>query len=515
MHALIRLFTAPSVFVCTLFCLTIIPSSQAQLSKEDCEYMLKDAQLNYDMGLLDDVLTSDLINCLESSERNLLTKQDKIAAYRLYTESFLFMNEIDSANRQYKKLLGYNPLHMVTPNDKTASYDFIYLSNTYRKKPIFSIYGKVGVNYSRQQVFQYYSLDNTNDLTKNYNPNRATIGMNGGIGFEIPIFEMNKPFPLDIELVVEANLANRAYAYSDSLYMNTSNTDARFNNSDASLSLDIGTPLLYGSTSFRESQMWIDAPIMIKANWRGKKQKEKVNNVIPYIYVGVDNSFLLDANLVNVRRTTENELSLDGGNQSQEKQRHRIFFINKKKITTDPAEDNKRYSLRSFYNFSAVAGAGIKLRLERNYFFMDLRYNHFFLNNVNRENRYSDNELLYRFAYVDSDFRMSNLAFTLGFAKSFYTPSKKRKYNNAILQKRLDKMIKRQKVQASNTPDKELKDQMNRNIRDLERTKESALNRVKSGLNNKKQELDKARHILKGGPDAPNVKITGPSIKIN
>ncbi|MCH2043161.1 MAG: hypothetical protein MK212_03410 [Saprospiraceae bacterium] len=510
MHALIRLFTAPSVFICTLFCLTITSSSQAQLSKEDCEYLLKDAQLNYDMGLLDDVLTSDLINCLESSEKKLLSKQDKIAAYRLYTESFLFMNEIDSANHQYEKLLGYNPLHRVTPNDKTASYDFIYLSNTYRKKPIFSVYGKMGVNYSRLQVFQYYSLDNTNDLTKNYNTNRPTIGINGGLGFEIPLFEMKKPFPLDIELVVEANLANRAYSHRDSLYMNTTSTDARFDNSDSEISTALSDPLLYATTTFRESQMWIDAPIMLKANWRGKKQKETVNNVIPYIYVGVDNSFLLDANLVKIRRTTEQEVSLDGGNQTQEKQKHRVFFLDKK-----GAAEQGRSSLRSFYNFSAVAGAGVKLRLERNYFFMDLRYNHFFLNNVNRENRYSDNELLYRFAYVDSDFRMSNLAFTLGFAKSFYTPSKKRKYNNVILQKRLDKMIKRRKVQASNTPDKELKDQMNRNIRDLERVKESSLNRVKSGLNKNKQELDKARHILKGGPDVPKVKITGPSIQID
>ena len=512
MHPITRFFVIHRLIASTLLCLSTVSVSLAQLEKEDCDYLLKDVQINYNMGLLDDVLSSDLIDCLVSSNKRLLTRQDKVAAYRLFTESFLFMNQIDSASRQYEKLLLQDPLHRVTPNDKTASYDLIYLSNTYRKKPIFSLYGNIGVNYSRIKVLQPYSIDNSAD--KNYDATGSNIGVSGGLGFEIPVWEMTKPLPIDFDLVLEVNAVNRVYNYKDSLYLNVTQEDARFENPDESIRANITSePLLYGSTTFIENQLWMDIPLMVKINWRSKKDREKASKVVPYVYVGMNNSFLLNAQLKDLRRSTIEESDLDAVNKTEEKQKHRIFSLNRK------GEEGIPEPLRSGYNVSLLAGAGLKLRLERNYFFLDLRYNHFFLNNVNRKNRYSDIELLYSFAYVDSDFRTSNAAFTLGFAKSFYTPTKKRRYNDIVLRRRLDRMIRRKKAQASNTPNRDLRDQLNRNIRDLERRSGSSINRVKNGLNRNKQEIDKARGILKGGPDVnikePKINVQGPSIKIN
>ena len=78
------------------------------------------------------------------------------------------------------------------------------------------------------------------------------------------------------------------------------------------------------------------------------------------------------------------------------------------------------------YNF--VAGAGVLIKMNYNYLSLDLRYRGGLNNVVDESGQYQNNELLYRYGYVDDYKRLNNLAITVGFVKPFYKPRKRKKF---------------------------------------------------------------------------------------
>ena len=77
-----------------------------------------------------------------------------------------------------------------------------------------------------------------------------------------------------------------------------------------------------------------------------------------------------------------------------------------------------------------MAGAGINYKVKKGNVFLDLRYNYGFQNIVKTEQRYQNdlnNDLLYRYYYLDDDFKLNNFAFTIGYAYNIYKPVKKGK----------------------------------------------------------------------------------------
>jgi hypothetical protein len=92
---------------------------------------------------------------------------------------------------------------------------------------------------------------------------------------------------------------------------------------------------------------------------------------------------------------------------------------------TDPA-----FSItdkRSNFQLMAVIGMGISYSLKRSNLFLDIRYNLGFLNQVNPDERYNTNNLdpYLKYYYVDNDFRMNNLCFSIGYNYKFYKPEKR------------------------------------------------------------------------------------------
>jgi hypothetical protein len=128
-----------------------------------------------------------------------------------------------------------------------------------------------------------------------------------------------------------------------------------------------------------------------------------------------------------------------------------------------------------------MAGIGSKFRIGSDFLIVEARYNRFILNSVNIENRYSNRELLYKYGYVDNDFRMDNFSLTIGFEKSFYKPRKKKKYDPIFIDKRLNQLINKEKKEIKRTTDSELKRELKSFIRDLERDKPGILEDVKRG----------------------------------
>jgi hypothetical protein len=128
-----------------------------------------------------------------------------------------------------------------------------------------------------------------------------------------------------------------------------------------------------------------------------------------------------------------------------------------------------------------MIGLGAKFRIERHFIFVDLRYNRFLLNSVNRQNRYYSNELIYRYGYVDSDVRIDNLMLTVGFSYGFYKPRKKRKYDPVRIQRDFDRMIKREKRNVARETNEDTRREMNSLLNEMQRDFPTKLDAVKQG----------------------------------
>lgn len=418
----------------------------AQPNTQECELNLEDAKKSYQVGDLENVETK-LSTCLASNvfkERKL-----KVDGYRLLTESFLFRNDAYRATNSFENLLRIDPLFDVDSTDKTASFDLIYLSRTYQRKPLISLYGSLGMNYSRLNVLEEYATDNTLSPSTDYR--QFVAGYQGGLGIEVPL-------PYNLEVALEFNFSLRTYRYSDSIMVSSNLSNP--SQSDANVGT-LGSPLLLANLSFKENQLWFDIPLLVRYTREWRK-------LIPYAYIGGASNILLSSRLTGIRRSTVQEEQSGGQTVGNENERINI------------TEKGQPW-LRNQFNWSLIAGLGCKFRVDSDFLFFDIRYNRFLLNSVNRANRYSNTELLYRYAYVDSDFRIDNLAVTVGFIKSFYKPRKKRKYNPVLVERRFQRMIDKEKKNVAREGNTDAKREMNSLLNDMQRDFPSKVDDVRSG----------------------------------
>jgi hypothetical protein len=446
-------------------------------SADDCR--LDEAKRWYENGDLEKV---EVIEACASDPKS-MSREKRIEALQLLTESYLYRNKIGRANKSFMKLLEVNPLHEVDSLNEANSWDLIYLSRTYSRRPIFSMYFSAGTNFSLVEQLENYGVDNTTDVSPSETYLKdIVLGGNGAIGFELPLI-------YGFDLALEAKFGYRTYSFGDSLYLsvNQNNPTAGSNSSlqEPAPSVDPKTgKLLYSTLSFTENQLWIDLPLILKYNVTFK-------NVLPYIYVGGGPNFLLYADLTNMERT--NEIENTGGGEKVEFAKPIVLTKHKEELNGITQE---RPNMRTRINWSLMAGAGVKFRVGRNFLFFDIRYTRMFLNNVEGENRYSNSDLLYRYGHVDNDYRMDNFAVTFGFTKSFYTPRKKREFNPVTIDNQFNKWLEKERKNIKRETDEELKRELNGTIRELEREKPSLIEDVERGrvgaeiIKDKKKELE-------------------------
>lgn len=435
-----------------------------------CIDRLEEAKKSYQAGLLSEV-KDKVEDCLSERPR-LFSREKMVEGYKLLTESFLFGNEIGEGSLSYENLLRFDPLFEADSTDPNNSYDLIYLSRTYRTKPLISVYANMGTNYSMLEVLQNYNTDNNNRTAENYR--QVSLGYNAALGLEIPIWR-------DFTLAIEGNFAMRSYLYSDTMLLSSNLLNPR------------QADYQYSVLKFNERQLYIDIPVMIRYEHYLKKTKK----IIPYAYIGASPNFLIGAELVNIERNTSRE-TLGGGAIVGGETKIPIAGAGLSAYGEERSEE--ALSLRKNINFSAIAGIGSKFRVGRDFIVVEARYNRMFLNSVNLDNRYSNRELIYQYGHVDNDFRIDNFSLTVGYEKSFYTPRKKQKYNPVLVDKRLNQLLKREKNNAKRTTDAELKRELNSFVRDLERDKPGILQDVRRGRasSNVIREASKEADKIKG-----------------
>lgn len=80
---------------------------------------------------------------------------------------------------------------------------------------------------------------------------------------------------------------------------------------------------------------------------------------------------------------------------------------------------------RKKYSISGLGGVGLKYKIDRGFLYFDLNYNYgLFTQNIQSE-RFSNAELLYKYFYIDNNFKMNSFSFNIGYIYSFYKAKKK------------------------------------------------------------------------------------------
>lgn len=227
-----------------LFLLTV--KAYAQLTS--CAQTLRLAQSTYEQGRLHEVPVL-LQNCINNG----FNKQEKVAAYKLLTLSYIYLEEPEKANEAMLNLLRTD--HYFEINTSTDPAEFVALYKTFRTKPVYRIGGKIGVNATSPNVTQAVEA---NDGKSEY---KYKIGIQAHVVVEVPIREQ---FDLNAEL----GLLQRNFSYTNDV----SFTDTTF------------------TTEATEKQTWLSLPVSIHYQFNKIKFK-------PYVAVGFQADLMLGAKL--------------------------------------------------------------------------------------------------------------------------------------------------------------------------------------------------------------------------
>ena len=337
-----------------------------------CSEFLSEAQDSFEDGRFYGI-PSLLKPCLDNG----FTKEQKIQAYWILTQTYLLIDDPIGAEDSYLKLLHEDPEYQVDPvNDPI---DVLYLSEKFITTPIFSFGVKAGLNFSDVAVINNYGVGNTTpgSISDQYTPK---VGFQtGGIGK----LNFNPSISLGLEVI---------YSFKSFLY-------------ESHLFDDPNIPFDEDLLKSIESQNWIDIPIYLKYSFVKRRWR-------PNLYAGVALNFLFHA---------ESEITLlnrlvDGEG-----------IVSELPVSGPNVDFSEQ---RNFTNASLVLGGGINYKINLNYIFFDVRYMAGLNNLLNIENQYRQVggnysfETYARYGYVDDDFRLNNIAFSIGFVKPIYKPRK-------------------------------------------------------------------------------------------
>ena len=130
---------------------------------------------------------------------------------------------------------------------------------------------------------------------------------------------------------------------------------------------------------------------------------------IPYVYLGFGPQFILQANFDQLTRSIDETLQSESD------------------LAVSRPRDISVIDQRNRWNYAINGGIGTLIKVGRDYFQFDIRYNNT-LRRINKggDTRLSNSELIYLYGYVDDDFRLSHIQFSLGYTLRHFDPLKEK-----------------------------------------------------------------------------------------
>lgn len=334
--------------------------------QNECELTLTRATEEFNAGHLYGI-PGMLSDCLAKNQKDDWRQR----AYLLLTETYLLLEDPIGAENSYLEVLRANPEYVTDP--QRDPIDLVYLSKKFTATPIFAFYALAGLNTSPMRVIHDVRIGGEPQTTQSY---KLQLGWQIGGGVD--------------------------YNYTDNISFS-----AGFNY--VFTGFQHVTTDLFGPNKdiveFLDRQTWASIPIMVKYS-------DDQGKIRPYVFGGYSLNLLLrDRGILNV-------MNRDSGNEDGTEQ---LSSAENETPNLNLSDHRERL------NGSFVLGGGVKYKYKLNYLFVDVRYSFGIKNMTNINNRFDNYSEGLPYPYVDDDFRMDNLAISVGYVHPFYKPRKLKK----------------------------------------------------------------------------------------
>ncbi len=344
----------------------IIVVSKSWAQQSSCGQTLRLATSTYEQGRLHE-LEGILSNCLNNTEGG-FTKEERVAAYKLLTQAYIYLEEPAKAENAMLKLLQTD--HYFKINKDVDPAEFVALYNTFRTREIYRVGAKLGVNATQPNVVNSITAVEVAPGSQY----KYGIGIFFGGVVDVPINEkmtlhgellyLQRKF--DIDLIVDRGVSTEGKALSNEFR---------------------GT----------ETENWVSLPL----SFEYKIMDKKFN---PYIAGGVSIDYLINAQLKGERL--------------------------RDLVTSLPATTFDFKPLREKVNISAIAAAGIKTKVSGGYFVAEVRYVHGITNVNSASTSYLNEQATWEQGYADPVFKLSSLSISGSYVVNIFNPKKKKIKNS-------------------------------------------------------------------------------------
>jgi hypothetical protein len=303
-----------------------------------------------------------LHDCMKSG----FTREEELAAYKLLIQSYLFEDELEKADSTMLAFLHKNPEYKLSPTDHSS---FVFLYNKFRVKPLIQLSVHLGTNLPFITFIDQHST-------------QGVPGKN--------IYSSNA---LNLFTSLEAK-----YEISEKLELNVEAgySQVKFTNVEDFL---VFGDTLFGKTTYNETQQRIEVPVTMTYDFKS------YGKFTPYGRFGLGSAFTLGSTAKAEHKSTA---ILGGG-------------------PTHTGREVSRTDSRITMDIFVQAGAGIKLKTRDGYINAELRLNAGLMNQTVRGiASETEQDLAGLYYYVDDDFHVNTLNFSIGYTQIFYKPSKRK-----------------------------------------------------------------------------------------
>ena len=244
----------------------------------------------------------------------------------------------------------------------TDAAEFAALLSNFRTIPVVSAGAFIGGNLSFPGMIGQYGPYNPNAEAGSYLSLPADFQLGAGLN----IFLSNS-----LELNLEGIFIRNSFTWSNLQYG-------------------------FAQINIIETHQRFEFPLSLSINLGG-------NRIRPYLRLGGSYGILMNA-VNNYKRE----------------------FVNTGSAYYSPLEayNNDITERRKDYSISLTGGGGIKYKIPRGHFYLDVRYFYSLTDLVIPDNRWKD-EMIYTYYTADNDFMLDYLALSAGLRYSFYKPKKR------------------------------------------------------------------------------------------
>jgi len=340
--------------------------STKSFSQDFCEQKLNEAEDKFELGRFYEI--PDLLSlCLVNG----FTKEEKIRAYRLLTITYLYLDYPTKADESYLELLKLAPEYQV--DEENDPRELIYHHDKFTTRPYVYLTGKAGFNFTYYDQIYDISMNNEDDGSQTEKP---LIGYRLGLGAEFTIYK-------NFHLGVEGNIVNRSFELVENQFR-------------------LDSLELIRVTTQRQTYTEFEMPLYLKYTFFKPK-------ISPYIVAGIAPTVLLQARIPKSSTGIINSVTGEGATSSQAE-----VVLN---------------NLRRKFNYSVLAGVGLKYKIGINYITIEARYQKGMLNYSDIDTIWDSTSkvgrnIKYPSAYVDDFFKLSELNISFSFIYPLYKPRK-------------------------------------------------------------------------------------------